>query len=66
MGLPLSVYNVVHTCSNSHVMLGIMTDFLLLVLAPNLTKVTAVVGLWGWTTVSLAVGTLIMFYRCSR
>ncbi|XP_041015612.1 probable protein S-acyltransferase 23 isoform X1 [Juglans microcarpa x Juglans regia] len=33
--------------------------------APNLTKVTAVVGLWGWTTVSLAVGSLIMFYRCS-
>ncbi|GAV65114.1 Ank domain-containing protein/zf-DHHC domain-containing protein/Ank_2 domain-containing protein, partial [Cephalotus follicularis] len=33
--------------------------------APNLTKVTAVVGLWGWTAVSLAVGSLIMFYRCS-
>ncbi|EXB51440.1 putative S-acyltransferase [Morus notabilis] len=33
--------------------------------APNLTKVTAVVGLWGWTAISLAVGALIMFYRCS-
>ncbi|XP_041011630.1 probable protein S-acyltransferase 23 isoform X2 [Juglans microcarpa x Juglans regia] len=33
--------------------------------APNLTKVTAVVGLWGWTAVSLAVVSLIMFYRCS-
>jgi hypothetical protein len=41
-----------------------MTDFLLLVLAPNLPKVTAVVGLWGWTAVSVAVGSLIMFYRC--
>ncbi|KAF4379580.1 hypothetical protein F8388_023597 [Cannabis sativa] len=33
--------------------------------APNMTKVTAVVGLWGWTAVSLAIGSLIMFYRCS-
>ncbi|KAI3445838.1 hypothetical protein Pfo_002503 [Paulownia fortunei] len=33
--------------------------------APNLTKVTAIVGLWGWTDVSLAVGALIMFARCS-
>ncbi|KAF5448373.1 hypothetical protein F2P56_028915 [Juglans regia] len=33
--------------------------------APNLAKVTAVVGLWGWTAVSLAVVSLIMFYRCS-
>ncbi|PON39771.1 Transmembrane protein [Parasponia andersonii] len=33
--------------------------------APNMTKVTAVVGLWGWTAVSLAVGSLIMLYRCS-
>lgn len=32
--------------------------------APNLAKVTAVVGLWGWTAVSLAVGSLIMFYKC--
>lgn len=47
-------------------MLSIMTDFLLLVPAPNLTKVTAVVGLWGWTAVSLAVVSLIMLYRCSR
>ncbi|KAL5988371.1 hypothetical protein ACLOJK_036135 [Asimina triloba] len=28
-------------------------------------RVTAVVGLWGWTAVSLAFGTLLMFYRCS-
>jgi competence protein ComGC len=47
-------------------MLSIMTDFLLLMLAPNLTKVTAVVGLWGWSAVSLAVATLIMFYKCTR
>uniref|UniRef100_A0A2N9IXK0 Uncharacterized protein n=1 Tax=Fagus sylvatica TaxID=28930 RepID=A0A2N9IXK0_FAGSY len=33
--------------------------------APNLTKVTAVVGLWGWSAVSLAVATLIMFYKCT-
>ncbi|KAG7977313.1 hypothetical protein I3843_05G025700 [Carya illinoinensis] len=33
--------------------------------APNLTKVTAVVGLWGWTAVSLAIVSLIMFYKCS-
>ncbi|GAY61397.1 hypothetical protein CUMW_209660 [Citrus unshiu] len=33
--------------------------------APRLTKVTAVLGLWSWTVVSLAVGSLIMFYRCS-
>ncbi|KAK9666582.1 hypothetical protein RND81_14G195500 [Saponaria officinalis] len=34
-------------------------------LAPNLPKVTAVVALWGWIAVSLCVGALIMFYRCS-
>ncbi|XP_037491082.1 probable protein S-acyltransferase 23 isoform X1 [Jatropha curcas] len=34
--------------------------------APNLPKVTAVVGLWGFTALSLAVVSLIMFYRCSR
>ncbi|KAH9625762.1 hypothetical protein KSS87_017599 [Heliosperma pusillum] len=34
-------------------------------LAPNLLKVTAVVALWGWIAVSLCVGALIMFYRCS-
>ncbi|XP_009368343.1 probable protein S-acyltransferase 23 isoform X1 [Pyrus x bretschneideri] len=33
--------------------------------APHLTKVTAAVGLWGWAAISLAVGSLIMFYRCS-
>ncbi|XP_077234001.1 putative protein S-acyltransferase 23 [Tasmannia lanceolata] len=33
--------------------------------APTFTKVTAVVGLWGWIAVSLAIVTLIMFYRCS-
>ncbi|XP_020100365.1 probable protein S-acyltransferase 23 isoform X3 [Ananas comosus] len=34
-------------------------------IAPNFSRVTAVVGLWGWTGVSLAFGSLIMFYRCS-
>lgn len=38
----------------------------ILVLAPSLTKVTAVAGLWGWTAVSLAVAALIMLVRCSR
>ncbi|PKU87337.1 probable protein S-acyltransferase 23 [Dendrobium catenatum] len=33
--------------------------------APNFTKITAVVALWGWTGVSLAVVSLFMFYRCS-
>ncbi|KAL9174385.1 hypothetical protein ABFS82_02G049900 [Erythranthe guttata] len=33
--------------------------------APNLTKVTATVGLWGWTGVSLAVASLIMLTHCS-
>ncbi|XP_052192027.1 probable protein S-acyltransferase 23 isoform X2 [Diospyros lotus] len=33
--------------------------------APGLQKVTALVGLWGWITLSLAVAALIMFYRCS-
>ncbi|GFP86830.1 probable protein s-acyltransferase 23 [Phtheirospermum japonicum] len=33
--------------------------------APNLTKVTATVGLWGWTAVSLALGSLVMFVRLS-
>lgn len=38
----------------------------ILVLAANLTKVTAVVGLLGWTAVSLAVGALIVLVHCSR
>ncbi|PRQ24131.1 putative protein S-acyltransferase [Rosa chinensis] len=33
--------------------------------APNLTKVTAAVGFWGWAAISFAVGSLIMLYRCS-
>lgn len=33
--------------------------------APDLVRVTAIVGLWGWTAVSLAVGALLMLYRCS-
>lgn len=33
--------------------------------APNFTKITAVVALWGWTGVSLAVVSLFMFYRCT-
>ncbi|KAF3435835.1 hypothetical protein FNV43_RR22927 [Rhamnella rubrinervis] len=35
------------------------------VAAPNLSKVTAVIGLWAWTVVFLSVGSLISFYRCS-
>ncbi|XWS62512.1 hypothetical protein CRYUN_Cryun06bG0017500 [Craigia yunnanensis] len=33
--------------------------------APSLSQVTAIVGLWGWITVSLGIGSSIMFYRCS-
>ncbi|KAL5714882.1 protein S-acyltransferase [Ranunculus cassubicifolius] len=33
--------------------------------APGLVRVTAVVGLWGWTAVSIAVGAALMLYRCS-
>ncbi|KAM0073006.1 putative protein S-acyltransferase [Helianthus debilis subsp. tardiflorus] len=33
--------------------------------ASNLVKVTAVVGLWGWTAVSLSASSLLMFIRCS-
>ncbi|XP_071697138.1 probable protein S-acyltransferase 23 isoform X1 [Rutidosis leptorrhynchoides] len=33
--------------------------------ASNFVKVTAVVGLWGWTAVSLSVASLLMFIRCS-
>uniref|UniRef100_A0A2P2K0H1 protein S-acyltransferase n=1 Tax=Rhizophora mucronata TaxID=61149 RepID=A0A2P2K0H1_RHIMU len=32
--------------------------------APDFPKVTAVVGLWAWTALSLAFLSLIMFYRC--
>ncbi|KAK6283067.1 hypothetical protein POUND7_016892 [Theobroma cacao] len=42
-----------------------MTDFFKMHVAPSLSKVTAIVGLWGWIDVSLAIGSLIMFYRCS-
>ncbi|KAM7264276.1 hypothetical protein ACFE04_001959 [Oxalis oulophora] len=34
-------------------------------MAPTLPKVTAIVGLWGWTAVSIAFGALVMFYKCS-
>ncbi|XP_047315169.1 probable protein S-acyltransferase 23 [Impatiens glandulifera] len=33
--------------------------------APNLPKITAVLGLWGWTAVSSALAALVMFHRCS-
>lgn len=33
--------------------------------APNFTKVTAAIGLWSCTGLSLGVGSLLMFYRCS-
>ncbi|KAM0937954.1 putative protein S-acyltransferase [Dioscorea sansibarensis] len=35
------------------------------VAAPKLPKVTAFVGLWCWTAISLAFGSVWMFYRCS-
>ncbi|KAG5625329.1 hypothetical protein H5410_010547 [Solanum commersonii] len=34
--------------------------------APGLTKVTAVVALWGWTAVSLAVAALLVLVRCTN
>ncbi|KAL3614409.1 hypothetical protein CASFOL_042483 [Castilleja foliolosa] len=34
--------------------------------APNLPKVTATVGLWGWSAISLALGSLVMFVRLSK
>ncbi|KAK9053429.1 hypothetical protein SSX86_030063 [Deinandra increscens subsp. villosa] len=33
--------------------------------ASNLPKITAIVGLWGWTAVSFSVTSLLMFIRCS-
>ncbi|KAF5743963.1 putative Palmitoyltransferase TIP1 [Tripterygium wilfordii] len=33
--------------------------------APNLPKVTAAVGLWGWTVLSLAFVSLMMLFKCS-
>ncbi|KAA8545705.1 hypothetical protein F0562_020844 [Nyssa sinensis] len=49
------------------IMLGNIILFInSILLAPNLTKVTAVVGLWGWIAVSLALGSLMMLYHCSR
>nr|KAJ0188247.1 hypothetical protein LSAT_V11C900504490 [Lactuca sativa] len=33
--------------------------------ASNLVKVTTVVGLWGWTTVTLSIAYLLMVIRCS-
>lgn len=44
----------------------VLLSLLFLFTAPSFPKVTAVVGLWGWTAVSLLFGSLIMFYRCSR
>lgn len=37
-----------------------------LLAAPNLPKVTAVVGLWGWTAVLISFGTVLMLIHCSR
>ncbi|KAF2320715.1 hypothetical protein GH714_030272 [Hevea brasiliensis] len=37
----------------------------LFLVLPNLPKITAVVGLWGWAALSMAVVSLIMFYWCS-
>ncbi|KAG9439884.1 hypothetical protein H6P81_020049 [Aristolochia fimbriata] len=36
-----------------------------ILLEPTFPRLTAAVGLWGWMAVSLAFGTLLMFYRCS-
>ncbi|KAI3504148.1 hypothetical protein L1887_32693 [Cichorium endivia] len=36
-----------------------------IVQASKLVKVTAVVGLWGWTAVFLSIASLLMFIRCS-
>ncbi|WCJ18128.1 Ankyrin repeat family protein with DHHC zinc finger domain [Euphorbia peplus] len=33
--------------------------------APNLPRVTAVVGIWGWVALSLSLVSLVMFYKCS-
>ncbi|KAF5951184.1 hypothetical protein HYC85_009128 [Camellia sinensis] len=33
--------------------------------APDVPKVTAILGLWGWTAVSVVIAALMMFYRCS-
>lgn len=33
--------------------------------APSLPKVTAVVGLWGWTAVSISFGAVLMLIHCS-
>ncbi|KAM7502649.1 hypothetical protein LguiB_001553 [Lonicera macranthoides] len=46
-------------------LLIVSTFFVLFLLAPNLAKVTAVVGLWGWIAVSLSFGSLVMFFQCS-
>ncbi|CAI9104174.1 OLC1v1002800C1 [Oldenlandia corymbosa var. corymbosa] len=35
------------------------------IFASNMTRITAVVGLWGWTGVSLGFVSLVMFVRCS-
>ncbi|KAI4375920.1 hypothetical protein MLD38_013734 [Melastoma candidum] len=47
------------------VVLSIILFINSVVAAPNLPKVTATVGLWSWVAVSVAVGALVMFYRCS-
>ena len=53
-------------CAERFTAMLFVTDSLLLMIAPDLPKVTAVVGLWGWMAVSVVVAALMMFYRCSR
>ncbi|XP_068656796.1 probable protein S-acyltransferase 23 [Aristolochia californica] len=48
------------------ILVALMVLFVNSVLAgPTFPKLTATVGLWGWMALSLAFGTLLMFYRCS-
>ncbi|XP_031382603.1 probable protein S-acyltransferase 23 isoform X1 [Punica granatum] len=49
----------------STVVIGIILFINSVLAAPNLPKTTAVVALWGWIAVSLAVASLLLFYRCS-
>ncbi|GAA0186862.1 protein modifying enzyme [Lithospermum erythrorhizon] len=49
----------------SMVVIGLILFINSVIFAPNLTRVTAVMGLWAWVAVSVTIGALIMFVRCS-